>query len=59
MVGNEIDLFWRQMFPCFIEYEFVYLLFDLISVLTFMKAMLFLPTIMLMQNKKVFNDRYN
>lgn len=59
MVGNEIDQFWRQMFPCFTGYEFVYLFLDLISVLTFMKAMLFLPTIMLMQNKKVFNDRYN
>ena len=49
--------FWVQMFPMFINYGFVYLFLDLVSLLVLICAVVILPgRILLGGSKKLWND---
>lgn len=47
----QIDTFWRELLPLFTDYEFIYVFLDLATIISFIKVMLFLPSILLLSSK--------
>lgn len=50
-----IHEFWTEMFPMFVEYEFIYVFFDVCTVLTLLTLLFEVPSLILFGNsRKVF-----
>lgn len=49
----DIDNFWRELFPIFAQYEFIYIFLDVVSIISFIRIIFNLPGMMLLRSKKL------
>ena len=52
----DIDTFWRELFPMFQEYEFLYIFLDIATIIAFIRIIFNLPGAMLLRSKKLWKD---
>ena len=49
----DIDTFWRELFPIFEQYEFIYMFLDVASILAFIRIVFNLPGMILLRSNKL------
>lgn len=49
----DIDGFWRELFPVFHDYEFIYIFLDLASILAMIRIFFNLPGTLLLGSKRI------
>ncbi len=49
----DIDSFWRELFPIFQEYEFIYIFLDVASIIAMIRIFFNLPGMLLLGSKKI------
>ena len=50
----DIDSFWRELFPIFYEYEFLYIFLDIATIIAFIRIIFNLPGMMLLRSRKLW-----
>ncbi len=50
----DIDSFWRELFPIFQQYEFIYIFLDVASILAMIRIFFNLPGMLLLGSKKIW-----
>lgn len=49
----DIDGFWRQLFPIFQQYEFIYIFLDVATIISFIRIFLNIPGALLFRSSKI------